>query len=123
MPIKDKDEKRRYQREWVKKKRLTGWTDYRPRKRDDWRTKSREWSKWFVTLKATLACRQCGKSHPAIVDFHHRCPEEKLFEVGRGVNHCKPKHLILAEIEKCDVLCANCHRILHWDLEQHKLGE
>ncbi len=61
------------------------------------------------TLKSA-PCAACGESFPPIVmDFHHRDPKEKLFNVSLffRVN----KEVLLAEVAKCDVVCANCHRI------------
>jgi hypothetical protein len=57
-------------------------------------------------------CSVCGYNKClAALEFHHRDPEEKDFEIGstRG----KSWSSIKAEIDKCDLLCANCHRELH----------
>jgi hypothetical protein len=43
------------------------------------------------------------------MDFDHRPDEEKLFDVGTGLLYSKEK--VLAEIAKCDLICACCHRI------------
>jgi hypothetical protein len=60
---------------------------------------------------ASGGCSRCGfDEHPAALDFHHRDDEEKLFSIGAGP--CQYSWAkILEEIAKCDVLCANCHRI------------
>lgn len=58
-------------------------------------------------------CCKCGFNHPAALDFHHRDPKDKLYEVCNMPRKSIGKERILCEIEKCDVLCANCHRILH----------
>ncbi len=57
-------------------------------------------------------CSRCGFSNPKALDFHHREPSQKKFTIGNATrDKIDPKRLI-AEIQKCDVLCANCHRIL-----------
>ena len=64
--------------------------------------------------KITHGCQECGyrKCAPAL-EFHHRDSDDKLSGVGQLVSECRPVETILAEMEKCDVLCANCHRELH----------
>ncbi len=69
--------------------------------------------KWFIEYKKTLKCKECGENRYWVLDFHHRDPKEKDIEVSvllRKGNKTK----ILQEIEKCDVLCSNCHRDLHF---------
>lgn len=69
---------------------------------------------WFAELKRTLSCSNCGFKHPAALDFHHRDPNEKDADVNTLLRHSS-KAKVLAEIAKCDVLCSNCHRVLHWE--------
>jgi hypothetical protein len=54
-------------------------------------------------------CVDCGVTDPVLLDFDHRDPSSKRSEVGRVAN-TKPWPQVRAEIEKCDVRCANCHR-------------
>lgn len=70
---------------------------------------------WFANITSTLSCIKCGEDHQACMDFHHRDPSTKKGEVGRMLGDFKSKKSILEEIEKCDVLCANCHRKHHWE--------
>ena len=76
------------------------------------RKKSRV-GEWFAGYKAKLACG-CGESHPACLQFHHRDPATKRFAISHAVREGLDYAVILAEIEKCDVLCANCHAKLHF---------
>lgn len=74
----------------------------------------------FAEFKATLSCTKCGESHPATLDFHHTDPkdtDQKLNELVKD-GHAWPR--IMREIEKCVVLCANCHRIHHYEERQEK---
>ena len=68
---------------------------------------------WWPQFKSTLACVRCGESHPACLDFHHRDPAEKEMAVHQAVRRRLGRERILAEVAKCDVLCANCHRKHH----------
>ena len=54
-------------------------------------------------------CVDCGETDPVLLDFDHRDPTSKRKEVGR-LAATKPWRQVLAEIAKCDVRCANCHR-------------
>lgn len=74
---------------------------------------------WLFSYKSTLKCERCGFSHPVALDFHHRNGEEKTDTIAQLLADTKNKEKVLEEIAKCDVLCANCHRITHWD-EKHK---
>lgn len=57
-------------------------------------------------------CSICGLYHPAILDFHHLDPNNKDFTIAKS--RTKSKEKFLRELDKCIVLCSNCHRILHW---------
>ncbi len=56
-------------------------------------------------------CLHCGfDGHPAAFDFHHRDPTQKDFMISSanaGWERLK------TELDKCDLLCANCHRVVH----------
>ncbi len=54
-------------------------------------------------------CVDCGETEPTLLDFDHRDPATKRSGVAKLAGS-KPWHQVLAEIEKCDVRCANCHR-------------
>jgi hypothetical protein len=67
----------------------------------------------FEKYKSTLKCEKCGENHPAVLDFHHLDPSKKEFQIGNGTK--KGIEKMLKEIEKCIILCSNCHRKLHWE--------
>jgi len=69
--------------------------------------------KWLVEYKKTLACVRCGESHPATLTFHHKNSLEKSFEIGNALKLGVGLKRLLAEIEKCEVICANCHAKEH----------
>lgn len=65
---------------------------------------------WLDALKAS-AYQDCGGSFPPeCMDFDHRDPALKSFGIGNGLSS-HGDALVLAEIAKCDLICANCHRI------------
>ena len=65
-------------------------------------------------------CKLCGYDRcPAALDFHHINPEEKEFRLSGSKMRCKFETLV-KEAEKCMLLCANCHRELHYnESEEH----
>ena len=60
------------------------------------------------------SCTECGENHPATLDFHHRDPSTKVDEVSNMIGELINLEKVKLEIEKCDILCANCHRKRHW---------
>jgi len=54
-------------------------------------------------------CVDCGESDRRVLDFDHRDPRSKVGGIAR-LAMTKPWPVVLSEIEKCDVRCANCHR-------------
>jgi hypothetical protein len=63
---------------------------------------------WLDGLKDT-PCLDCGIKFPiCCMDFDHR--ENKEFNIGRKY-YSYSKEVVLKEMEKCDLVCANCHRI------------
>lgn len=64
---------------------------------------------WQNSLKTP--CIVCGEKEPVALDWHHLDPNTKTFTIGPHFN--RAKSLILAEIQKCVCLCANCHRKVH----------
>lgn len=58
-------------------------------------------------------CFHCGIDKNYLLDFHHRNPDEKegeLSDFSKGYDLTK----FFDELEKCDLLCANCHREFHY---------
>lgn len=58
----------------------------------------------------SAGCSRCNEKHPACIDFHHLDPSVKETCVGVAVNRNWSWDRVLCEIEKCELLCANCHR-------------
>jgi hypothetical protein len=58
-------------------------------------------------------CAACDGIFPYFVyDFHHRDPSQK--DVQFNTLRRRSWKAITTELDKCDLLCANCHRIRHW---------
>lgn len=58
-------------------------------------------------------CMDCGGVfHQAAFDFHHEDPSQKEFAIGRR-NLSNLTDFVKKELDKCSLLCANCHRVRH----------
>jgi hypothetical protein len=61
-----------------------------------------------VAYLAEHPCRDCGESDPAVLEFDH--VRGKTQDVAFLIGHGASPERIHAEIERCEVRCANCHR-------------
>ena len=114
MPYKDRDKHLEYLRQYHK-----GWYQRNKVKRlaQKHERKMRMYE-LYQQIKSELRCSQCGESHPATLHFHHRNPKEKEFNIADFVKRGGSVEALYKEMEKCVVLCANCHAKLHY--EQNK---
>jgi ATPase subunit of ABC transporter with duplicated ATPase domains len=57
-------------------------------------------------------CNKCGKDwHPAIYEFHHTDPTTKDRDPSKMLQLSWER--LTSELDKCVLLCANCHRLTH----------
>lgn len=84
-----------------------------------WYQKNRHKLKKFCFEYKGGKCKRCEVSTLPLCcyHFHHRDSREKEFEVGQlfGSSGERGMEKIMNELEKCDMLCANCHLITHWE--------
>ena len=110
MPYKDRDKRAEYQKEysrnWYERHKDEVIERKKQRQREIWN--------WFRSYKSTLRCMDCGISHPAVLQFHHRNKADKNFSISSVVSRATSIKQITNEINKCDVLCVNCHTKRHW---------
>lgn len=110
MPFKDPQRAREYQKEyqarWHQDHRTERLAEVARRKSEVY---------WYIQdIKNTWACADCGVRHPAVLQFHHRNREEKVFNISDAARNKLSLDTLKKEISKCIVLCANCHLIRHW---------
>lgn len=98
--------RREYKKKWVKTAKGKASHAKQSKRR------GREIKLWLLKQIGCNKCKYCEEKHPACLDFHHRNADEKRFVIAS--NKKKNKDVLLEEIAKCDVVCANCHRKLHW---------
>lgn len=71
-------------------------------------------------IKTQSGCVDCGYNnlkYPGTLEFDH-VRGEKKFSIGEAATLAVPLERIMEEIEKCEVVCAICHRIRTIDRNQ-----
>jgi hypothetical protein len=61
--------------------------------------------------KVWKGCMDCGHTDWRVLEFDHRDPTTKTKGVAQLLAQQTSHYKLWAEIDKCDVVCANCHRI------------
>ncbi len=110
MPFKDKETALRWQRKYNK----THYKKHTEQYKAIQKNRRIEIKKWFREYKSTLSCEKCPENFALCLDFHHKDPTDKVLGISEMVVNGFGKENILAEIEKCIVLCKNCHAKHHY---------
>jgi hypothetical protein len=66
-------------------------------------------TKYLLAYFAIHPCADCGENDPVVLEFDHLDGESKSFDIGHSLPY-RNWRSIVDEIEKCEVVCANCHR-------------
>lgn len=65
-------------------------------------------------LRTDYRCPDCHLLWPWFVyDFHHRPNTEKVAAIYKLVKNVSALTRIMTEVDKCDIVCASCHRLRH----------
>ncbi len=73
----------------------------------------RELVEWYQSMKEETGCSRCPEHRYPCLDYHHRNQTTKIGRLAEMVYRGLSRDKLLAEIAKCDLLCANCHRKHH----------
>jgi len=118
MPFKDPVKKREKQKEYSKRY----YENNRQKALESSGKSRRKHRAEFAEFKSRLSCTQCNENHPAALDFHHIVPDpanKKITDLIRAGRF----HFAIEEImNKCIVLCSNCHRKHHYNEDKKKRG-
>lgn len=87
--------------------------------RKDYKRYKREIWEWYHEIKNNSSCYKCGEDHPSCLEFHHLERDDKHGNISSMIHNCRPMKELREELTKCIVICANCHRKLHW-VEDHE---
>ena len=88
----------------------TNYMDSLKRYAKEYRKRNR---KYIDNIKKQSQCKLCGYDDCIALVFHHRDPSEKEVNIPTLCgNRCSMKKVI-SELNKCNIVCQNCHTILH----------
>jgi len=79
-----------------------------PYKRRSIEAKRENYRRFYEWL-SQQSCVDCGESDPVVLELDH-VRGDKRDHVGKMLSDNRSWKTLLAEMEKCDVVCANCHR-------------
>ena len=138
------EKQRRYQREYMRKRRLDPAfqiqeREYRKTHREHARKRVRKhraahrgkinkrareryrenaWryheTRFWAQQQLGGKCEVCGEDCWLALDFHHIDPATKSFAICTAMSRGWKRSRIEPELAKCILLCRNCHAILHW---------
>ena len=111
MPLKTQEEQRAYQRQHYQ--------DNKERYAESQRRKRQRAKEFIAAYKLGKKCTRCppehAEGHPACLEFHHTGNNgEKEIQVSQAMYYWGVER-IKREIAKCELICANCHRKLHYE--------
>lgn len=106
MPTIDREKRNAYAREYYSKN-SEKWKKHGGRKLE----RKLEIAAWVEKQKAR-PCMDCNGVFPACaMDFDHRDGTEKRWNIARITASGRSRDFIQKEMDKCDLVCSNCHRV------------
>ena len=85
---------------------------------DKYKDKAKKYKKtnidWFINIKKNLVCEKCGEDRYWVLDFHHLNSDDKDRDISKMIRSSSIEK-IMDEMNKCIILCSNCHRDLHYN--------
>jgi len=73
----------------------------------------KERKKWYQEIMKDKSCKYCPENSIECLDWHHIDPSTKKSEVCKLLNQFRSFKSVLEEMNKCIVVCSNCHRKIH----------
>ncbi len=70
-----------------------------------------EYQEYVANYLFSHPCVNCGESNILVLEFDHIDHDNKISDIGTMSRNGMSLHKIVDEIDKCQILCANCHRI------------
>jgi len=86
----------------------------------DWRRRTKEKLMEYKGGK----CEKCGydKKIPGAYDFHHLDPSQKKFGIAAN-GKCRKWEDLVKEVDKCQLLCRNCHAEVEYNKHEESRME
>lgn len=80
----------------------------------EYRTRKRQGDRDFVNQAKSRPCTDCGNEYPPYVMQFDHVGTGKEFNISQAAGRGYGRQKIQAEIDKCEVVCANCHAVRTW---------
>ena len=96
-----------YQRRWYQENKKEHLARVKARNKA-YKQEMREFVKF---LKSTTPCTDCGHFYPSYVMQFDHIGDDKIMEVSIMVSRMWSRENIQKEIDKCEIVCANCHAV------------
>jgi len=110
MPYKDPEIRREKQKEYQRRFYQKNKQYYADKKKEQLKTAKR----FVEDYKRNHPCEHCGESDIRCLQFHHKDPTQKDNTICNAARLGWSNKRIKKEIDKCIVLCANCHAKIHY---------
>ena len=111
MPYKDRNKQKEYQQKHHQR------TKKKKRKQQNQLKDKRQHFVLEEMQRRGGKCAKCGFSDIRALDWHHLDPDEKVNSISEMIRDRVSMDKLQAELDKCELICANCHRI-----EEQRLG-
>ena len=111
MPYKDRNKQKEYQQKHHQR------TKKKKRKQQNQLKDQRQHFVLEEMQRRGGKCAKCGFSDIRALDWHHLDPDEKVNSISEMIRDRVSMDKLQAELDKCELICANCHRI-----EEQRLG-
>ena len=73
-------------------------------------------SNFVLKYKEGKSCFICGYNKiSGILEFHHKTRDDKNFNISEASSNHVGDETLMKEIEKCNLICPNCHREIHFN--------
>lgn len=106
MAYSDKEKQKEYQRKWFQANK-----EKQAKVQRDRRGGRAEFLRKYKIEQG--GCSFCSEQESCCLDFHHLDPSKKEINPSRMARNTWPMARMLKELEKCIVVCSNCHRKIH----------
>lgn len=110
----------RYCKECHRKKNQRHYQNNKKKYKTSANKHKRDRRSWYQEIKSTLKCFICSEDKPWRLGFHHLDPTEKELEISLMISKGTSKQKIIEEMNKCIVVCHNCHADIHHKLNNQR---
>ncbi|MBP7805003.1 MAG: hypothetical protein KA052_02120 [Candidatus Pacebacteria bacterium] len=109
MPYKSDEKRKEYQKKWNR----TYYLKHTKKEKERTGLRRQKLREYVQGLKQNKSCIFCPENESVCLEFHHRDKKAKDFSLANAHVLGWSIEKINCEVEKCVLLCANCHRKVH----------